>query len=93
MAALMPVLENYLFETQVEWDTMPAHGSGGGGSTHHEEIVKVWADIFIKEGYIANLQDNYSFTGNDGTSFDKADIGLCFGIMRGSGDVSWGRGN
>lgn len=86
VAALIPVLENYPFEPKIEWDTMPAHGSGGGGSTHHEEIAKVWADIFIKEGYIANLQDNYSFTGNDGTSFDKADIGLCFGIMRGSGD-------
>lgn len=86
MAALIPVLENYLFTTKIEWDTMPAHGSGGGSATHHEENVKVWADIFIKEGYIANLQDNYSFTGNDGTSFDKADIGLCFGIMRGSGD-------
>ena len=86
MAALIPVLENHPFETKVEWDTMPAHGSGSHTVTHHEEIAKIWADIFIKEGYIANLQDNYSFTGNDGTSFDKADIGLCFGIMRGSGE-------
>lgn len=51
--------------------------------------VRLQADVYIKEGYEANLQDNYSFTGNDGTPFDKADLGLCFGVMRGSGDNAY----
>lgn len=89
VAALIPVLENEPVDIPVQWDTMPAHGSGGGSIVHHEEIAKAWVDIFLKEGYQATLYDNYSFTGNDGTSFDKADIGLCFGIMRGSGDDSY----
>ena len=51
--------------------------------------IRLQATVYIKEGYEASLQDNYSFTGNDGTPFDKVDLGLCFGVMRGSGDNAY----
>lgn len=41
-------------------------------------------DVYLSEGFRIRLLDNYS-VGNDGTPFDEADPGLCFGIMRGSG--------
>ena len=46
-------------------------------------------DIYIKEGYVANLQDNYDLSGDGDSPFDTADIGLCFGIMRGSGSEAY----
>lgn len=53
---------------------------------HYQEYdIEVRGEAFAKEGYLTSLQDNYNFEGNDGTPFDKANIGLCFGIMRGSG--------
>ena len=42
-------------------------------------------EIYVKEGYSLSLMDNYSFTGNEGTPFDNADLGLSFGVMRRDG--------
>jgi len=55
--------------------------------TINQEFYRIEAsgEVFLKEGYKASLQDNYSFEGNDGTPFDKAEIGLQFGVMRSSG--------
>ena len=67
--------------------------------THNIHLV---AGVTAKEGYIINLKDRYDFSGNDATPFDKAEIGLQFGIMRGSGanavinyiqDTAEGEGN
>ncbi|MCR4958567.1 MAG: hypothetical protein K6B13_08200 [Prevotella sp.] len=42
-------------------------------------------DIYLAEGFRIRLLDNYAIS-NGGTPFDESDPGLCFGIMRGSGD-------
>lgn len=42
-------------------------------------------DIYISEGFQIRMMDNYGIS-NTGTPFDDADPGLCFGIMRGSGE-------
>ena len=47
-------------------------------------------DYFISEGFQIRMKDNYAIS-NGGTPFDEADPGLCFGIMRGSGDDAYVR--
>lgn len=47
--------------------------------------IKGKLDVFISEGFSIRMEDNYSIS-NGGTPFDEADPGLCFGVMRGSGD-------
>lgn len=46
-------------------------------------------DIYVKEGYIAKLEDNYDLSGDGDTPFDKADLGLCLGVMRSSGSNAY----
>ena len=46
-------------------------------------------DVFIKEGYIVRLQDNYQLSGIVDSPFDGLDLGLCFGVMRGSGNDAY----
>lgn len=47
-------------------------------------------DVYLSEGFKIRLEDNYA-VGNSGTPFDDADPGLCFGIMRSSGDDAFVR--
>lgn len=47
--------------------------------------VHLKGELYAKELIGVTLQDSYTYEGNDGTPFDKANIGLCFGMMRGSG--------
>lgn len=47
--------------------------------------IKGKLDVFISEGFSIRMEDNYAIS-NGGTPFDEADPGLCFGVMRGSGD-------
>lgn len=47
--------------------------------------VKGKLDVYISEGFQIRMKDNYSIS-NSGTPFDDVNPGLCFGIMRGSGD-------
>ena len=56
-------------------------------SEHQQDYVQVDMDLdyYLKEGYIADLQDNYQVDKDGQTPFDKADLGLRFGIMRSSG--------
>ena len=42
-------------------------------------------DLYPREGFKIRMEDNYAIS-NGGTPFDEADPGLCFGIMRSSGD-------
>ena len=42
-------------------------------------------DVYPCEGFEIRMEDNYAIS-NGGTIFDEADPGLCFGIMRGSGE-------
>lgn len=42
-------------------------------------------DAYPSEGFEIRMKDNYAVS-NGGTIFDEADPGLCFGIMRGSGE-------
>ena len=42
-------------------------------------------DLYVSEGFKIRMEDNYAIS-NGGTPFDEADPGLCFGIMRSSGD-------
>lgn len=51
--------------------------------------VSIKGEVYAIERLDIVLQDNYSYEGNDGTPFDKANIGLCFGMMRGSGPDSF----
>ena len=46
-------------------------------------------DIYIKEGYVAKLQDSYDLSGDGESPLDQADLGLCFGVMRGSGSEAY----
>lgn len=50
-----------------------------------EFSVHLKGELYAKELIGVTLQDSYTYEGNDGTPFDKANIGLCFGMMRGSG--------
>ena len=47
-------------------------------------------DLFISEGFKIRMKDSYAIS-NGGTPFDEADPGLCFGVMRGSGDDAYVR--
>ena len=47
-------------------------------------------DLFISEGFQIRLEDNYAIS-NGGTPFDEAEPGLCFGVMRSSGDNAFVR--
>lgn len=47
-------------------------------------------DVYISEGFRIRMKDNYAIS-NGGTPFDEADPGLCFGVMRGSGDDAYVR--
>lgn len=42
-------------------------------------------DVYMSEGFQIRMEDNYSIS-NGGTPFDDYDPGLCFGIMRSSGE-------
>lgn len=42
-------------------------------------------DLYVSEGFKIRMEDNYAIS-NGGTPFDEADPGLCFGIMRSSGE-------
>lgn len=51
--------------------------------------VNLKGELFAHELYAVKLMDSYNFSGNDGTPFDKAELGLYFGVMRGSGPDSY----
>jgi hypothetical protein len=53
--------------------------------TEQYYTIKGKLDVFISEGFSIRMEDNYAIS-NGGTPFDEADPGLCFGVMRGSGD-------
>lgn len=60
-------------------------------STHPDEIighVTGKLDVYMSEGFQIRMEDNYSIS-NVGTPFDDYDPGLCFGIMRSSGEDAW----
>lgn len=42
-------------------------------------------DVYMSEGFQLRMLDNYSIS-NGGTPFDEYDPGLCFGVMRSSGE-------
>lgn len=71
---------------QKEIEEKTAQYQAKSSSTFH---IHLKGEFFITEKIAVNLQDNYDFSGNDGTPFDKANIGLCFGMMRGSGPDSF----
>ena len=62
----------------------------GTSSADVDYIIKGKLDSYIAEGFHIKLEDNYSVADGD-TPFDTADPGLCFGIMRGSGDNAFVR--
>lgn len=47
-------------------------------------------DVYMSEGFQIRMEDNYSIS-NVGTPFDDFDPGLCFGIMRSSGEDAYVR--
>ena len=49
--------------------------------------ISGFLDIYIGEGFKIRMMDNYGIS-NSGTPFDEKDAGLCFGIMRSSGEES-----
>lgn len=57
-------------------------------SSGNRYVVTGDLDVFIKEGYIVALQDNYDLSGIVDSPFDNMELGLMFGIMRGSGSDS-----
>ena len=59
-------------------------------STGEWFTVKGDLDIYISEGFQIRMKDNYAIS-NGGTPFDESDPGLCFGIMRSSGDDAYVR--
>ena len=52
--------------------------------------IKANIDAYSCEGFAIRMEDNYAIS-NGGTPFDEADPGLCFGIMRSSGDDAFVR--
>ncbi len=63
--------------------------TGKHGSSDVSFSMEMDVDIYVKEGYIINLQDNYNISDGTSTPFDNIDLGLMFGIMRGSGSDSY----
>lgn len=71
--------------------TVPANnGRAQNESTGEWFTVMGDLDVYISEGFQIRLEDNYAIS-NGGTPFDEADPGLCFGIMRSSGDDAYVR--